>query len=121
MQLNFINTLDCDVNVNYYVRMNGTYIKGTAELNQTHPTIATEFLPALKEVDIEASLANPGNCLEFGSGVSDGNTVFAQLGSPGEMEGYSVLITIREGKLAATRLVEPEQLKKSVSGQPLLG
>ena len=117
MQLNFINTLDCDVNLNYYVRGD---INGTAQFNQTYPTFATDFLPAFKEVDIEATLANPGSCLELGPDPS-GSTVSAQIGSPNGTEGYSVLITIRQGKLAVTRLVKPEQLKKSVTGQPLLG
>ena len=115
MQLNFINTLPCNINVNYYVR-NGT--NGKAQLNTTSPTFATPFLEAFKDIDVEASLAEPGNCLGLGS---DSSTGLVPLGYANETQGYSVLITSRGGQLIVTRLVEPEQLEKSIIGQPLLG
>ena len=122
MQLNFINTLPCDVNVNYYVADDEN---GTAQLNTTSRTFATPFLTTVDDVIVEATLVDPGNCiLQLGDGsggVGSGTTGLVSLGYANETQGYSVLITLRDSQLVATRLLDPEQLAKSDVGKPLLG
>ena len=120
MQLNFINTLPCDVNVFYYPTVDDKVENATALLNTTNPTFATEFLNVVDDVVMEAIVVDPGNCLLLASD-SDGSTGLVHLGNATETHGYSVLITLRNGQLVATRIVEEEQLEKSVNGNPSLG
>ena len=121
MQLNFINTLPCDVNVNYYAAADEN---GTAQLNTTSRTFATPFLTTVDDIIVEAALVDPVSCnLQLGGGfdVGSGSTGLVSLGYANQTEGYSVLITLRDGQLVATRLLDPEQLTKSDIGKPLLG
>jgi len=119
MQLNFINTLPCDVNVNYYAAADEN---GTAQLNTTSRTYATPFLTTVDDIIVEAALVEPALCkLGGGFDVGSGSTGLVSLGYANETQGYSVLITLRDGQLAVTRLLDPEQLTKSDIGKPLLG
>jgi len=125
IQLNFINTLQCDVNVNYYYAEEGEEKNGTVPLGSIlgksdNPTFATDFLKTLDNITIEAFLDDPTSCSQINPG-SDGNTGLVYLGPANEKEGYSVLITVRGGELKATRLLEPEKLEKSINGNPSVG
>ena len=120
MQLNFINTLPCDVNVNYYVAPDEN---GTALLNTTSRIYATPFLSTVDDIVVEAALVVPAYCnsqLDNGFNMGSGTTGLVSLGYANETQGYSVLITLRDGQLVATRLLDPEQLAKSDIGKPLL-
>lgn len=114
MQLNFINTLPCSVNLQYSVA--GNHNKSVT-LDEVIRNNATDFLPALQNIEAEASLV----------GVSCGDlavvnpTWKGSLGSAGDTHGYSVLVTLRGGNLVVSRLNEPTNLKKSIEGQPALG
>lgn len=114
MQLNFINTLPCQVNVSYTV---GGQHNESISLNETIRNIETKFLPAKQDIDVEASL-NGNSC--GGIPVNPINWK-GSLGSAGEKHGYSVLITLRESNLVVARLNDPTSLEKSNSGQPMIG
>ena len=105
------------MNINYYIAEDQI---GTAQLNSTYPTFATDFLKTVDNITIEAFLDDPTNCPQISSD-SDGNTGLIYLGPAKQEEGYSVLITSRGGELKATRLLEPEKLEKSINGNPSLG
>lgn len=113
MQLNFINTLPCNVDVEYSV----------GEKNSTGPiTISAQSyhfeqnLEANKTIYARASLKN-GNCADFIQ-FEDTNTETVQLGIGYGTLGYSILITERDNKLVITRVKNEEQLEKSDSGDP---
>ena len=103
------------MNVNYYAVENGT-----AQLNTTYPTYATDFLKTVDNIAIEAYVDDPASCSELGPG-SIGNTGLVEIGYANETQGYSVLITVRGGELVATRIIYPETLAKSELGFPSLG
>lgn len=112
MQLNFINSLPCSVNVSYTV---GGTPYPPMRLNETFRGNATEFLPAEKMVEAEAFL---DSCT--GINVLEPNWK-GDLGFPQEENGFSVLITVRENKLVLTRMLGPARLSKSDVGQPMIG
>ena len=114
MQLNFINTLPCPVNVSYAV---GGQHNESISLNETLRNIETTFLPANQDIAVEASLTG-NNC---GGITVNTFTWKGSLGSGGEQHGYSVLITLRGGNLVVARLNDPNRLEKSNSGQPMIG
>ncbi len=114
MQLNFINTLPCPVNVSYAV---GGQHNESISLNETSRNIETTFLPANQDIAVGASLTG-NNC--GGITVNTSNWK-GSLGSGGEQHGYSALITLRGGNLVVARLNDPTRLEKSNSGQPMIG
>lgn len=112
MQLNFINTLPCQVNVTYRVKdKNGDL---SIKANEY------EFVQDLEaDQDIFASAflenADCGGYLQFNGGFSTGEV---KLGKGNGTKGYSILITERENELTITRLNNEEQLDKSDTGDP---
>lgn len=112
MQLNFINTLPCQVNVTYRVKdKNGDL---SIKANEY------EFVQDLEaDQDIFASAflenADCGGYLQFNGGFSTGEV---RLGKGNGTKGYSILITERENELTITRLNNEEQLDKSDTGDP---
>lgn len=80
---------------------------------------ATEFFPSNKEIQVSAylSLTN-GKCGNLSVTEAQWKNT---LGETSENEGYAVLITLRQGKLTVAQLNDPEHLKKSSMGQPMIG
>lgn len=114
IQLNFINTLPCEVNVEYQV----------TDANEKFALDANTYkfaqdLEAEKDIIVRASLNNK-NCGDYNiqfDGIDTGNV---NLGNGTGTKGYSILITERANNLIITRLNNEEQLEKSVSGLPFV-
>ena len=70
------------MNINYYIAEDQI---GTAQLNSTYPTFATDFLKTVDNITIEAFLDDSANCPQTSS---DGNTGLVYLGPAEEKEGY---------------------------------
>ncbi|KAI9551403.1 hypothetical protein GHT06_021736 [Daphnia sinensis] len=114
MQLNFINTLPCQVNVTYRVAdKNGELFVKANEYE------FVQDLEADKDIFASAFLENPdcGGYLNFNVGFNTGEV---NLGKGNGTQGYSILITERENELTITRLNKEEQLEKSDTGDPLV-
>ena len=116
MQLNFINTLPCPVNLSYTT---GSHHQESIILDDKIRNFATEFLPALEEISAEVSFTDGNDC--NGLAVGNSNSRKTLLGKGESTEGYAVLITLRDGNLVLTRLNDATHLKKSISGEPMLG
>jgi hypothetical protein len=111
MQLNFINTLPCKVNVEYEV----TEKNGNFELGGFMYEFAQD-LEAEKDIIVRAYL-DKKDCAGYTEFVNiDTGTV--SLGTGNGTQGYSILITGRDKNLTITRLNEAEQLEKSNTGDP---
>lgn len=116
IQLNFINTLPCEVKVAYSVGKN----------NNTDPFITigaqsyyfVQDLEANQTIHARAYLED-GDCAGFIQ-FEDFNTDTVELGTGYETFGYSILITGRDNQLIITRINKEEQLEKSESGDPLV-
>ena len=112
MQLNFINTLPCEVNVEYQV----------TDANEKFALDANTYKyaqdqEAEKDSIVRASLNN-SNCGNYNiqfDGIDTGNV---NLGNGTGTKGYSILITERANNLIITRLNNEEQLDKSETGDP---
>jgi len=111
MQLNFINTLPCPVNVIYKVSD-----KNEELMLQGNKYEFAQDLEAGKEIIVAAFLEN-GNCGNFIQ-LDGFETGEVNLGKGNGTKGYSILITVREKNLIITRLNEEEQLEKSNTGDP---
>uniref|UniRef100_A0A0P4ZTU7 Oligopeptide transporter 1 n=2 Tax=Daphnia magna TaxID=35525 RepID=A0A0P4ZTU7_9CRUS len=112
MQLNFINTLPCQVNVTYRV----TDKNGDLSIKANKYEFVQD-LEADQDIFASAFLENAdcGGYLQFNGGFSTGEV---KLGKGGGTKGYSILITERENELTITRLNNEEQLDKSDTGDP---
>ncbi|XP_045033705.1 solute carrier family 15 member 1 isoform X2 [Daphnia magna] len=112
MQLNFINTLPCQVNVTYRV----TDKNGDLSIKANEYEFVQD-LEADQDIFASAFLENAdcGGYLQFNGGFSTGEV---KLGKGGGTKGYSILITERENELTITRLNNEEQLDKSDTGDP---
>uniref|UniRef100_A0A0P4YAT7 Oligopeptide transporter 1 n=2 Tax=Daphnia magna TaxID=35525 RepID=A0A0P4YAT7_9CRUS len=112
MQLNFINTLPCQVNVTYRV----TDKNGDLSIKANKYEFVQD-LEADQDIFASAFLENAdcGSYLQFNGGFSTGEV---KLGKGGGTKGYSILITERENELTITRLNNEEQLDKSDTGDP---
>lgn len=114
MQLNFINTLPCRVNINYQV----------TDKNGSLSIYANEYefvqdLEAQQDIIVRAFLENQdcAGYIQFDGGFDTGNV---NLGKGMGTQGYSILITERENNLTITRLNNEEQLDKSDTGDPFV-
>ncbi|XP_046631111.1 solute carrier family 15 member 2-like [Daphnia pulicaria] len=111
MQLNFINTLPCNVSVVYGVsEKNGNF-----EL-QGNMYEFVQDLEAEKDIIVRAFLDKP-DCAGYTQFVNI-DTGIVSLGTGDGTQGYSILITEREKNLTITRLNKEEQLEKSNTGDP---
>jgi hypothetical protein len=111
MQLNFINTLPCKVNVKYAVSdKNGELV---LEGNQYE---FAQDLEAEQDIIVRAYLES-GDCSNFIQ-LNGFETGEVNLGKGNGTQGYSVLITERDNNLTITRLDKEEQLEKSNTGDP---
>ncbi|XP_046443386.1 solute carrier family 15 member 1-like [Daphnia pulex] len=111
MQLNFINTLPCKVNVKYAVSdKNGELV---LEGNKYE---FAQDLEAEQEIIVRAYLES-GDCSNFIQ-LNGFETGEVNLGKGNGTQGYSVLITERDNNLTITRLDKEEQLEKSNTGDP---
>jgi hypothetical protein len=111
MQLNFINTLRCNVSVVYGVsEKNGNF-----EL-QGNMYEFVQDLEAEKDIIVRAFLDKP-DCAGYTQFVNI-DTGIVSLGTGDGTQGYSILITERENNLTITRLDKEEQLEKSNTGDP---
>lgn len=111
MQLNFINTLPCDVDIHYKI---GTH---SAELSLKPTNFAiVENLPAGETIMILKAIANGNNCTALANELET-----VELGTGNGKSSYSVLITQRNYNMTVFRMNQEEQIEKSVSGDPLLG
>lgn len=115
MQLNFINTLPCQVNIEYNI---GASQNTNILLNATQ----YEFVQDLKadETILARAYLTSKDCgpyVQFEEGYDTG---FIDLGVGSKTLGYSILITERDMNLTMTRLQHEEQLEKSTSGNPLV-
>ncbi|XP_057379153.1 solute carrier family 15 member 1-like [Daphnia carinata] len=114
MQLNFINTLPCQVTVTYRVTdKNGDLVVNANEYK------FVQDLEADKDIFATASLENPdcGSYIQFTGGFNTGEV---NLGKGKGTKGYSILITERENNLTITRVNNEEQLEKSDTGDPFV-
>jgi solute carrier family 15 oligopeptide transporter 1 len=111
MQLNFINTLPCKVNVEYEV----TEKNGNFEL-QGNMYEFVQDLEAEQDIIVRAFLDNT-DCAGY-TEFANTDTGTVSLGTGNGTQGYSILITGRNDNLAITRLNEAEQLEKSNTGDP---
>jgi solute carrier family 15 oligopeptide transporter 1 len=111
MQLNFINTLPCKVNVEYEV----TEKNGNFEL-QGNMYEFVQDLEAEQDIIVRAFLDKP-DCAGYTQFVNI-DTGIVSLGIGDGTQGYSILITERENNLTITRLDKEEQLEKSNTGDP---
>ena len=114
IQLNFINTLPCEVNVEYQV----------TDANEKFALDANTYkfaqdLEAEKDIIVRASLNN-SNCGNYNIQFDGIDTGKVNLGNGTGTKGYSILITERAKNLIITRLNNEEQLEKSVSGLPFV-
>ena len=112
MQLNFINTLPCEVNVEYQV----TDANDKFMLNANTYKFAQD-LEAEKDIIVRASLNN-SNCGNYNIQFDGIDTGKVNLGNGTGTKGYSILITERANNLIITRLNNQEQLDKSETGDP---
>ncbi|KAK4036170.1 hypothetical protein OUZ56_028236 [Daphnia magna] len=112
MQLNFINTLPCQVNVTYRV----TDKNGDLSIKANEYEFVQD-LEADQNIFASAFLENAdcGGYLQFNGDFSTGEV---RLGKGGGTKGYSILITERENELTITRLNNEEQLDKYYTGDP---
>lgn len=111
MQLNFINTLPCDVDIRYDIGAHSANLK----VNATH-SITVENLPAGEMITILEAIAKGENC-----SLSRDHVTNVDLGASNEKSSYSVLIILRNGEMTIFRMNKEEQIEKSVSGDPFVG
>jgi hypothetical protein len=113
MQLNFINTLPCKVNIEYEVSdqtdkfaLEGNMYKFAQDLGADQDIMVRAFLDE----------PNCANYIQF----DDIDTGKEYLGTGNGTFGYSILITERGNNLTITRLNNEEQLEKSDTGDPFV-
>ena len=108
IQLNFINTFPCEVNVDYSV----------ANENNTIPinALSYEFVQDLKanQTIYARAVFKDSSCAD----LLEHDTGTIELGKGSETLGYFIIITERDSKLVIARLNNEEQLEKSEMGQP---
>ena len=108
--MNFINTLPCQVNINYYVADKN----GKLELNATQYDFVQD-LAADQEIMARAILTDQ-NCSSIYFENYDTGDI--SLGKGNETKGFSILITERDKNITMVRFDTEEQLEKSNSGDP---